>query len=128
MSGPSGWDRFKDMAWNTAGMIPGVSTALGGAALAGDGINTLLDSAVNPSNLGNDYRNMAQDAIGLVPLVGTIDSAFGLQYDIEHPDDTWANRQNVVMGGQDQYHPAPPPDQHQQPSSWTPSDQMNDTD
>jgi hypothetical protein len=32
-----------------------------------------------------------------------------------------------MMGGDDQYNPAPPPDQHQKPSSWVPSDQMNDS-
>jgi hypothetical protein len=106
--------------------IPGVSTAVGTAALVGDGINTALDAAIEPSNLGNDGRNLAQDAISLVPLVGTIDSVMGIQDDLEHSDDTWANRQNVVMGGDDQYHPAPPPDQHQKPSNWVPSDQMND--
>lgn len=128
MSGPSTWDRVKDIGWNTLTAIPGVSTVAGTAALVGDGVNTALDAAIEPSNLGNDARNLAQDAISLVPLVGTIDSVMGIDYDLGHPDDTWSNRQNVVMGGDDQYHPAPPPDQHQKPSDWVPSDQMNDTD
>jgi hypothetical protein len=128
MSGPSTWDRAKDIGWNALTAIPGVGTVAGTAALAADGINTGLDAAIHPSNLHNDYRNLAQDAISLVPLVGTINSVMGIDYDLGHPDDTWSNRQNVLMGGEDKYHPAPPPDQHQKPSNWVPSDQMNDVD
>src|SRR5450432_3127226 len=101
MSGPSTWDRVKDIGYNTLSAIPGVGEAVGIAGFAGDLINTGLDAAIEPSNLGNDGRDLAQDAIGLVPWVGTISSAMNVDYDLEHPNDTSSNRWNVMMGGQD---------------------------
>jgi hypothetical protein len=111
MSGPTTEDKAKDIGWNVLTGIPLVGSVASGI----DAIHN-VGKIIDPNesaNLSNPeaekatraqaVRDLASDAISVIPLVGTASSIVGTGYDVMASNDTWGNLTNQMMGGKDAY-------------------------
>ena len=107
MSGPTTEDKAKDMGWNALTGIPLVGTVASGADALYNASKLMGPGGDDAETRGDAMRNIASDSLSIVPLIGTISSVAGVGYDVMAGNDTWGNFTGQLMGGPDQYGPAP---------------------
>jgi len=107
MSEPSFEDKAKDFGWNVLTGIPLVGSVASGADALYNASKFLGPGGDDPDTRGDAMRNIASDALSIVPLVGTATSVVGAGYDVFAGNDTWGNFTGQLMGGPDQYGPEP---------------------
>lgn len=100
MSDPSGWDTAADIGWNALTAIPGVGTVVSGVSAVNDLSHAV--GATNDQDRQQAIRDMAGDAVSMVPMVGSAMSFGGIGYDIIS-NDTSGNLENQLMGGKDAF-------------------------
>ncbi len=102
MPGPTTSDKAEDIGNNILTGIPGVGTVVNGYRVISDLATMAGGESTDPKQ---DHRDLASDALGMVPLLGTVMSIGGIAYDILASNDTSSNLTNQILGGQDKYAP-----------------------